>query len=160
MLGRRPLECSFQISPGERSVNLRVMDSSWSYKSLYVTKKSLLSKPVHLKLPNTENFKCSSLQCADMDMVKLWQLECLKAYNTIKTLSEQQLREINLKSQIFMVIYQTGDYSGVVLTNLEEFGNTVKLFQVSSTRWIFLVKTKTNEKTKKHDKEKCYLKLC
>lgn len=37
-----------------------------------------------------------------MDMVKLWQLGCVKAYNTVTTFSEQQLREVNLKSQIFM----------------------------------------------------------
>lgn len=57
-----------------------------------------------------------------------------------------------------MVIYQTGDYSGVVLTNLEEFGNTVKLFQVSITKCIFLVKTNTNEKTKKHRQRKMLFK--
>ena len=103
-------------------------------------------------------FQISNPQCADMDMVKLWQLGCVKAYNTITTFSEQQLREINLKSQIFMVIYQTGEYSGVFLTILEEFENTIKLFQVSSTRCIFLGKTKTNEKTKKQRERKMLFK--
>ena len=44
------------------------------------------------------------------------------------------------------------------MTNLEEFGNTVKLFQVSSTRCIILVKTKTNQKTKKHREGKMLFK--
>lgn len=57
-----------------------------------------------------------------------------------------------------MVMYQTGEYSGVFLTILEEFGNTVKLVQVSSTRCIFLGKTKTNQKTKKNREGKMLFK--